>query len=224
MDAEVRGAAGPQWLAGQWFADQALEPLAEINLQCLDLLCAMAQAGGSALPGMLAAQPHVWKTLSPQARLRLASSPYLLVDAGFSDEVRWQALSARAVRDLPREFAQSAFMGAAVRDFVRRVLVYSWHLVRAERQLARLVFGMTPACAALLSGLRLRDLDWLAEQQPGWVRPRWETQPAIWGRLLQAAAGGDQSVLTQVSLRGIQLLAADCVPAGAAHSRMARAG
>ncbi|MGC4029055.1 MAG: hypothetical protein QM696_09305 [Steroidobacteraceae bacterium] len=222
MDGDARSAAGPQWLAGQWFTDEALEPLAEINAQCLDLLCAMAQADALAQPRMLAAQPQVWRMLSPQARLRLAASPYLLADAGFNDEVRWQAMAARAVRDLPREFAESAFTGAAARDFIRRVLIYSWHLVRAHRQVARLVFGMTPACAALLAGLRLKDLDWLAEQQPGWVRPRWETQPLVWRHLLQAAAEDDHALLTQASLRGIQLLAAACVPADAPPLRRPR--
>lgn len=219
MRAEVRGAAGQQWLAGQWLTDEALEPLGEINGQCLDLLCAMAHSTAQEHPQMLAAQRDAWRLLSPHSRARLAASPYLLADAGFNDEVRWQAVAARSVRDLPREFTESAFAGDAARDFVRRVLVYSWHLARAHRQVARLVLGMTPACASLLASLRLRDLDWLADQQPGWVRPRWEAQPAIWRHLLVAAGEDDRLLLTQVSLRGIQLLAAGHVPVVAAGIR-----
>ena len=208
MDAEVRVPVTRGWLAGQWLNDETLEPLAEINNQCLELLCGMAHSPVAMQPRMLAAQPEAWRAMSLQSRLRLAASPYLLVDAGFSDESRWQAVAQRSVRDLPREFLQPAFTGDSSRDFIRSVLVYGWHLARAHRQIARLVFGMNPTCAALLASLRLRDLDWLAEQQPGWVRPRWETQPAIWQHLLHAAGEDDRQVLTQVSLRGIQLLAA----------------
>lgn len=212
MQAGEQGGAGPQWLAGKWLSEEALEPLNEINAQCLDLLCAMADGPAATLPAMLSEQPEAWRLLSPQSRARLAASPYLLADAGFSDEARWQAVASRSVRDLPRSASPGAFAGEAARDFSRRVFVYSWHLARAHRQVARLVLGMTPGCAERLAALRLRDLDWLADQQPGWVRPRWESQPAVWRHLLAAAGEDDRLLLTQVSLRGIQLLAAGCVP------------
>jgi hypothetical protein len=86
--------------------------------------------------------------------------------------------------------------------------VLGWHLARANRQLARVVLGMTPLCATRIAALRLRDLDWVVEHHPGWVRPRWEHQPAVWRHLLGAARESNGVLLTQVSLRGLQLLAA----------------
>jgi hypothetical protein len=96
------------------------------------------------------------------------------------------------------------------------VLVLGWHLARANRQLARVVLGMSPACAERIAQLRLHDLDWLAEHRPGWVRPRWEKQPRVWQHLLAAARGPDSELLTRVSLRGLQLMAAGMLvpPAG----------
>jgi hypothetical protein len=112
------------------------------------------------------------------------------------------------VHDLPYAHSAPVFVGRGSQDFVRQVLVLGWHLARANRQLARVVLGMTPECAARVATLRLQDLDWLAVHCPGWVRPRWEKQPRIWRHLLLAARDQDQEQLTQVSLRGIQLMAA----------------
>jgi hypothetical protein len=146
-------------------------------------------------------------------RARLAASPYLLVDAAFDDESRWRCLAPRMVQDVPVQFAEAVFVGPGAGDFVRRVLVFGWHVARANRQLARVVLGMSPACAERIGALRLQDLDWLAQHRPGWVRPRWERQPRIWQHLLLAAREPDSDLLTQVSLRGLQLMAAGMLPA-----------
>ena len=197
---------GRAWRAGQWLCDEALEPMHEINARCLDVLRTMSQqtTTGAGQGGLDAD----WRSLSPMAQSRLACIPYLLVDAGFNDELRWLAVARRSVQDLPRRLLEPAFTGEGAHEFVHDVLVYAWHLARAHRQVARLVLGLSPACAAPLASLRLRDLEWLAAEQPGWVRPRWERQPAIWRHLLRAAREDDRQLLTQVSLRGIQLLAA----------------
>jgi hypothetical protein len=167
-------------------------------------------ASGSVAPRaeLLCTQPQIWQCLSSPAKAQLAASPYLLVDAGFGDESRWQGLGSHSVRDLRRELAAPVFEGEGANSFVRRVLMYAWHLARSHRQLARVVLGLTPQCAAHLSSLTLRDLDWVAEHQPGCVRPRWDRQPRVWRHLLLAAQENDSQLLTQVSLRGIQLLAA----------------
>jgi hypothetical protein len=209
------GNAARQWLAGAWLGDGALAPVEEINSQCLDLLCDMAAWPQTAahLPGVLAAQLPLWQQLTPPARACLAASPYLLADAGFDDEARWQAVGAGMVRDLQRDFAQPAFQGEKVAGFVRRVLMFGWHLARANPQLGRVVLGMSPACANHLCGLGLRELDWIAEHRPGWVRPRWELHPRMWRQLLLAAHEDDPRRLTQAGLRGIQLMAAAVLPA-----------
>lgn len=196
-----------QWLAGRWLGFGAMDSVSEINSQCLDLLCSTAASNAQPLPGLLANHLEQWRGLSPVARTHLAASPYLLADAGFDDELRWLPPGRRMVRDLRRDLAAPFFVGDRVNDFVRRVLMFGWHLARANRQLARVVLGMTPACAAQVAALQLRDLDWLAETQPGWVRPRWERHPDIWRHLLRAADGDDDAMLKQASLRGLQLLA-----------------
>ena len=207
MSEQISVSGSRQWQAGQWLGFGAMDSVSEINAQCLDLLCSTAAASLLPLPGLLASYQARWCGLTPMAKAQLAASPYLLADAGFDDEQRWLWPGRRMVRDLRRDLAAPFFIGEHVGDFVRRVLVFGWHLARANRQLARVVLGMTPACATHVAALQLRDLDWLAEHQPGWVRPRWERHPAIWRDLLRAAEGDDDVQIAQVSLRGLQLMA-----------------
>lgn len=196
-----------QWLAGRWLGFGAMDSVTEINAQCLELLCSTAASSVHPLPALLSNHLAQWRGLTDAGRAQLAASPYLLADAGFDDEQRWLPAGRRMVRDLRRDLSTPFFCGERVGDFVRRVLMFGWHLARANRQLARVVLGMTPNCAVQVAALQLRDLDWLAETQPGWVRPRWERHPDIWRHLLRAAEGDDEVQLTHASLRGLQLLA-----------------
>jgi hypothetical protein len=185
----------------------AQDLLAEINSQCLDMLCALAAAGQVAAPLGADIAP-LWRRLTPEARQRLAAAPYLLADAGFSDDSRWRRLQAGSVNDQQRELPASVFNAKSATTFTRRVLVFGWHLARSQPSAARLALGMTPSCLSLIAALRLQDLDRIGELHPGWVRPRWEAHPEIWRNMLLAALQGNAAALQQSKLRGIQLLGA----------------
>jgi hypothetical protein len=216
MEMQAAGTAG-QWQAGRWLSDGTLDVVADVNAQCMEFLTAMAMADTRHCPALFAGQSAFWHDLPERARQRLAAAPWLLVDGGFADQARWRHLESRMVHDLPAQFTEPVFVGAEAGDFIRRVLVLGWHLARAERQLARVVLGMSTACAERIAQLRLQDLDWLALHRPGWVRPRWERQPQVWRHLLLAARDPGAAPLTQVSLRGIQLMASG-VLAAAGHT------
>jgi hypothetical protein len=202
------GAVAGQWQAGRWLCDGSLDAVAEVNAHCIELLAEMAATEARHCPSLFAGQSLFWRNLPARARQRLSASPWLLVDAGFDDLPRWRCLEQRMVHDLPQQFTETVFVGTGAAEFIRRVLMLGWHLARAERQLARVVLGMSAACAERIGQLRLQDLDWLAQHRPGWVRPRWERQPQVWRHLLLAARDPGSEHLTQVSLRGIQLMAA----------------
>lgn len=195
-----------QWMAGEWLSRSALAPLAELNRQCLDLAVGGAAEGlGSAGQRAIARRVAV---LDDDARDGLAAAPYLLADAGFDDTARWQVVSRWRVADVPRDGLLSVFASPAASTFVRGVLVYSWHLARAHRQLARVVLGMSPASAQGIAELNLSDLDWVSQNRPGWFSLRWEFRPRLWESLIAAAQLGDRQALRRASLRGIQLLGA----------------
>ena len=207
MEVQAARAADRQWQAGKWLSDGSLDAVAELNGQCIGFLATMAASDARHCPALFAGQSAFWSDLPERAKQRLAASPWLLVDGGFNDLPRWRHLESRMVHDLPAQFAEPVFVGAGVSDFVRRVLILGWHMARADRQVARVVLGMSAPCAERIAQLRLQDLDWLALHRPGWVRPRWERQPQVWRHLLLAARDPASTQLTQVSLRGLQLMA-----------------
>jgi hypothetical protein len=213
MEVQVAGSATGQWQAGRWLSDGSLDAVTDINAQCIEFLTEMAGADTRHCPALFAGQAAFWQNLPPRAVQRLAGAPWLLVDGGFGDPSRWRHLESRMVHDLPVQYVEPVFVGAGAGDFIRRVLMLGWHLARAERQLARVVLGMSAACAERIAQLRLQDLDWLALHRPGWVRPRWERQPQVWRHLLLAARDPGAVQLTQVSLRGLQLMASGVLAA-----------
>ena len=202
--------AGPPGLLGG-----AMDLLAEINGQCLDLLCTLAEAGHAAAPVGADMAPY-WQRLTAEPRRRLAAAPYLLADAGFSDEARWRSLQVGGVHDQQRKLPVSVFGIQNAAAFSRRVLVFGWHLARSQPSAARLALGMTPACLSLIAALRLQDIDRIGELHPGWVRPRWESRPEIWRHMVHAALQGNAAALQQSNLRGIQLLGAVALAPAAA--------
>ncbi|MEO7805517.1 MAG: hypothetical protein ABIT36_02575 [Steroidobacteraceae bacterium] len=161
--------------------------------------------------------------LSDEASQRLASCPYALIDVGFGDLQRWRAVQQGAVHDSPRTIGTACFDPAGAPPFLRRVLMYGWHLARAHRQIARVVFGMTPAAAQYIAALTLTNLDRIAERHTHWLRPRWETHPQIWRQLLTCAGDADRGALQQATLHGLQLIAGGTLIRGAIAGTDSRA-
>jgi hypothetical protein len=203
-----------QWSAVEWLSGGVFDPLREINGQCIELLCAMADRGDHGLPLLVELAP-LWRTLAPDARRRLAACPWLLVDAGFGDAARWRQLGQSRVGDQSREWRMACLGGERGPAFARRVMTYAWHVARSHRSAARVALGMTSASIEQIAALGLRDLDAASELYPGWVRPRWESQVPVWRQLLTAAVTGDEPAMQRAGLRGIQLLAAGTLAADA---------
>jgi hypothetical protein len=191
--------------AGSW--DPAvLEPLAEINERVLEVLGgegASLRPHTSTLSRLLARE---WQSLDAGGRLRLAASPYLLLDCRFASRELWSIPVTAGVRDAAG--AAQGFAGAVGARALRHVIVLAWHWSRANPMTAQLALGLSPTCARLIAGTRMRDLEALAELCPSWIRPRWEDRPAVWRQLLAAAAPSRPAALRQLHLRGLQLLAA----------------
>ena len=99
------------------------------------------------------------------------------------------------------------FVGAAGVALVRRTFVLAWHLARANPLAARILLGLTPACALRIAACPLAQLEALAELSPAWVLPRWEAQPHVWRQMMEAALADRAASLRPVQLRGLQLLA-----------------
>jgi hypothetical protein len=205
------GMGRPAWITQSWLRPESLDGLAELNEQCLELLCEQAGSGGvRPRPGLLAQLGPLWRALDAPARRRGARCPFLLLDAGFTHAQQRAWPGERAVRD--RDWAPHTgpyFTVARTVPVTRLVLAYAWHLVRSEAAAARLFLGMSQACGSRLAACTLRQVIQVAENDPGLLSPRWPDRLGVWRELLVAATGGDGLAMEQFRMRGLQLLAAD---------------
>ena len=175
-----------------------LEPLAELNLEVLD-----------ALAGAAAGLHWPWRALGEAARQRVAHSPFLVVDAAFARPELWAGLPRVGVHEgLPTGLVPAP-RGPLATPLLRRVLLFAWHLARANRLAARIALGMSAPCAGLVAACRFADLEALAERRPSWIRPRWDDRPDVWQAWLAAAAEESPRALENLQLWGLQMLAAE---------------
>src|SRR5205814_1879468 len=85
-------------LAAGWLRPETLETLIELNELCLALVAEQAVSRGAPASPLLRQVAELWQVLDPAARRRAAGCPYLLVDAGFADPVRWRQPRGRRPR------------------------------------------------------------------------------------------------------------------------------
>jgi hypothetical protein len=190
---------------GHWHSGLS-SPVAEINELMLEILRAAAHSQRER-PRLIAELAELWRDLDTSAQRRLARCPYVLLDAGFAAPERWERLMfERGVME--GGTARGYFSSSAGVALVRRTLVFAWHLARSNRLTARVVLGMSAACAERIAEVALKDLELLAELCPDWIAPRWEGQPAIWRQMIRAALDDHETALRRVQSRGLQLMAA----------------
>ena len=83
----------------------------------------------------------------------------------------------------------------------------AWHSLRADRDAACVLMGMTSAVADLIHDVPLPQLDEIAGRQFRHVQPRWQEQPAIWRALLNAAQSSRDRPMREFNLYALQLVA-----------------
>jgi hypothetical protein len=174
------------------------DPIAELNLEILETHI-----------GTVPTLQCKWRLLSGASRLRLASCPFLLVEAGFTQPDVWARLPNLGVHEATPLRTLLARRSALSTPLLHRVLLLAWHMARANRSKARIALGMSGPCAGVIAGCRLADLEALAERRPGWIRPRWDQHAELWEAWLAAAANESPLDLERLQLWGLQMLAAE---------------
>lgn len=196
-------------VAGAWLRPGTLESLTELNELSLALLAEQALARGAAASPLLRQIAELWCGLDGAARRRAAACPYLLLDAGFADPVRWRVSPAAQVADAGHGSYTAFFTVPAATAVARLVFTYAWHLASSQVCAARLLLGMPASSAALIGRHTLRQIQALAESRLDWLKPRWPARVQVWRELLLAAAAGESPALERSRLRGLTLLAAE---------------
>ena len=200
--------AGTARAAG-WLPAGTLDSLTELNESCLAMLGEQAAVRGVPPDGLLQQFAALWRDLDGAARRRAAACPYLLLDAGFADPLRWQRAPAPRVGDAVAARYACYFTVPAAAEVARLVFIYAWHLARSQGAAARLLLGMPESSAELISRFTLRQVQTLAENHLEWLRPRWPARVQVWRELLLAATSGEAAALERARLWGLTLLAAE---------------
>jgi len=204
------GARGEGWgLAERWLHPETLESLVDLNELCLALFAEQAAVRTAQASLLLRQVGELWRVLDAAARRRAAACPYLLVDAGFADPLRWRQPAPLGVGDGGKAAYTTFFTVPGATEVARLVFTYAWHLARSQSAAARLLLGMSAPCAALIGHHSLRQIHALAETHQAWLKPRWPARVQVWRELLLAAASGEAPVLERARLHGLTLLAAD---------------
>jgi hypothetical protein len=197
-----------------FFNETALRPLYEVNDALLQLMVELASRSetDSAL-GLVASLRGELLQLDAATRNCLASCPIALLDLGFTDPSRWGSIASSHEPLLPSPLAADSFPRLPAIHLAHAALTLAWTLVRASREVACIVFGMTPSCAAIVAELGVQSIQRVAERCPYWVRPRWEKRPKLWSELLQMSHEPARSRHpSSVSLYLLQHQLADVAP------------
>jgi hypothetical protein len=205
LQCEIESGAGAAY---EWLTPELLGSLLALNESCLRLLAEQALASAAANPLLQLFAEH-WGQLDGAAQRRVAACPYLLLDAGFAEPLRWRSANGSQVGDVTGGYGRGFFSVPAARVVARLVFTFAWHVVRSGGPAARVLLGV-PAPSALAIGQHtLPQIQALGETHPHWLRPRWPTQLAAWRELLLAAAVGEGPALALARRRGVPLLAAE---------------
>jgi hypothetical protein len=121
-------------------------------------------------------------------------------DGEFQDLERWSRVrwGTESV-----EACAECFPRPEALELAHMTFMLAWSLVRSNRNAACTMLGLSPACASVIADLRLQDLQRIAVNHSAWIRPRWESRPDIWRRLLRTV---DEPGLRPVATRSIREL------------------
>lgn len=185
----------------------------ELNEGLLDFLVEFSDSQAHH-PYMQAGIPlgRVLKEVDPATRGRLALCPFLLLDAGFRDPLKWQTPASRNEFVLRPTLLAGPYAKAL--KLAQATCLLSWYLVRTDRIAAHLMLDMSPECAAAIARLGLTDLQDTAEQfvQQRWLIPRWHNRLDVWHRLIRLAQISSRKDFASVNIRGRQLLLGEDLP------------
>ena len=187
-------------------APTALQPIHELNHQCVELLVRAAWSDNPDLPLARQFQTSL-RNLNPESRLRAAHRAFLLVDIEFMNR-DWWSEARRSGSKTVGAGRQGHFPKTAAVQLGRAsisLLRHSIHTLGAEASL----LGAHPGVLEIIASLSLGEIDRLAERRFRDVRPRWEDRPALWQKLIQSAASPDIRLKRELDLTGLQLLVSD---------------
>lgn len=171
------------------FNEEALRPVRQLNGALLELLVANAsQPVSDAQPQIVVSLGPTLLDLEAAARDELAGCPIALVDFGFRNVEFWRQIESgqTVLPSLP-----PCFPPLQAIQLAQTTLTLAWTLWHSNREVAAIIFGLSPECGAILARVGVQAIPRIAEISAHCVRPRWETDTTFWRQLIRIAQSVD---------------------------------
>ena len=145
-------------------------------------------------------------------RRRIARVPFLLIDIQFCNEDWWHSVTASPARRFQSPAWKGTFSPRLGASIGRASLTFAHQSLRVDAPATMALCGLTSAVAAIITSVKLSQLERVAEQHYRCVRPRWEDRPAVWRRLITCASVEERHRIREFCLHALQLQAGEVAP------------
>jgi hypothetical protein len=187
----------------QWFCDEELKPLWQVNARLMEAL--VARNGTGPLPCSLSSDVRErLRDLGDSGRQRLVQLPCLLVDGGFHDVQQWLSAEAALNEGIVTGAAGGWSQSVTGITLARETLHLAWYWSRTYADAVQGVLGASRPCAAMIAKLDLLSLDTLASTYGDWFRVRWEDRPGFWRTLIALVQNEPESPPFPIDVVGLR--------------------
>ena len=174
----------------RWTGAPSIDLAHQLNAQCVELICQLAVSNHRAMPAFVLETRDLWRLLEPEARIRVAAFPFVIVDLHFNDDDWWRHVSVKP-STTPLEFSP-------YEDLTLETLLFARQSARENMNVARAMFAMSSAVPARVASLTLPQVRAIALGHAAELRVRWDNDPELWRDLLVASRAGDSESLQAV--------------------------
>ena len=179
----------------------------QLNGRCIDWVRLLAERNNAAAGKSVVENRDLWLGLDVRHMSPLATLPFVIVDAHFTDISSW-AGAVRGQIDVIDDSVGVPMLDAT-RELMDEVAMFAWQVVRWDRTTAQLSLGMTASVAELISSLGPQQMREISRSGAGWLQLRWRKDARFWRELLTAASQDDSRLLSVLSLHAKLRLCSD---------------
>ena len=202
--------------APRWKGGDSLALVYQLNERCLTALCDWAASPGSCELPLIAKHRGVWSSIRADDVKRAARFPFVILDVHFEDEGWWRKPPESGNGARAEATRRNCWPPFFAEQLLQEVLIFAWHTVKWDRQVARLSLGMSPGVAEAIAELAPRQLAVIGQQFSGELRLRWQDDMDFWRAVLRAASTGDEDALSEIHRHAKLLLCGELLSRAAA--------
>jgi hypothetical protein len=191
-------ASSPRWTGAPYIALAA-----QLNEQCIDLVCQLATALSiQALPPFVAQNRDLWRLLEPDARQRVVAFPFVIVDLHFNHLKAWQQAREGLLMSSPASALYTGVPPRHFEDLALDTLLFARQSAREDVNVAKAMFAMTTDVASLIASLSMSQIRAIASANTSELKVRWDSDPEFWRDLLVACREGDEQSIARLRRQG----------------------